>query len=82
MLDFVAIFNAIHIGFPIVILYIEFSTQNVRSLHFQIRISPSLVNEFSKFWYLGKAEHLLFQKSIGLHGFEKGKHIIYRHIEW
>ena len=47
------------IGFPIVI---RLSTQNARLLHFQNEISPSPVNEFSKFWYLERAETLLFQK--------------------
>ena len=41
-----------------------FSTRNAGSPHFQIQISPSLVNEFSKFWYLEKAETLLFQKHL------------------
>ena len=53
------------IGFPIVIVYIMISAQNVRQPHFQNWISRFLVNGFQKFWYLGKAENLLFQKSIG-----------------
>ena len=64
-ISFLGNITKIYIGFPIVIVYIGISAQNVRWPHFQNWISRFLVNECQKFWYLEKAENLFFQKSIG-----------------